>query len=218
MSNVTYLHHLRINLALHEKRAGKGRALLMLHGLGDSASGLMTPTEDVWPGPVYGLDFTGHGASTVPVGGGYTCEILLADADIAMNHIGEATLLGHGLGGYIALMLAGARPDRVLGAVIADGPGITGGNSGPTSAHITPAVENPMRQAPDPIALLELTSDIRPPDYANAFARLAIQNSPIEDPITVCVRWQIPWLDAVISEPGVLYGISVSDALSRYWR
>ena len=40
-------------------------------------------STDGWPGPVYGLDFTGHGASTVPVGGGYSAEMLLADADTA---------------------------------------------------------------------------------------------------------------------------------------
>ena len=216
MNTFTYLRHLRIQLALHQLRAGNGRNLLILHGLGDSAARLAPPSPDVWPGPVFALDFTGHGASSVPRGGGYTCEILLADADIALNHLGEATLLGHGLGGYIALMLAGARPERVMGTVIADGPGITGGSSGPTSARITPPLENPDRRTPDPIALMELTSDIRPPDYANAFARLALQNSTIEDPITVCVRWQIPWLDAVISEPGVLNGIGLDDALKHY--
>ena len=30
------------------------------------------------------LDFTGHGLSTIPPGGGYNAEILLADADIAL--------------------------------------------------------------------------------------------------------------------------------------
>ena len=216
MNTITYLRHLRIELALHELRSGTGRNLLILHGLGDSAARIVPPSADIWPGPVFALDFTGHGASSVPRGGGYTCEILLADADIALNHLGEATLLGHGLGGYIALMLAGARPERVMGTVIADGPGITGGSSGPTSARITPPLENPDRLTPDPLALMELTSDIRPPDYANAFARLALQNSNIDDPITVCVRWQIPWLDAVISEPGVLHGIGLDDALKRY--
>ena len=212
--STTFLPHLRIQLALHELRPGKGRALLMLHGLGDAATSLTPPA--IWPGPVYGLDFTGHGASTVPRGGGYTCEILLADADIALSHIGEATVIGHGLGGYIGLLLAGARPDRVRGLVIADGPGLTGGNSGPMSAHVFPPVENPERRTPDPLALLELTSDIRPPDYACAWARLAVENSPIHDPITVSVRWQTPWLEAVSKESGVLHGVSVDDALKRY--
>ena len=214
MNAVTYLPHLRIQLALHLLRPGSGRPLLMLHGLGDSGSALTPPS--VWPGPVYALDFTGHGSSTVPRGGGYTCEVLLADADIALTHLGEATVIGHGLGGYIGLLLAGARPDRVRGLVIADGPGLTGGNSGPMSAHIFPTVENVDRRSPDPLALLELTSDIRPPDYACAWARLAVENSPIHDPITVSVRWQTPWLEAVSKESGVLHGVTVDDALKRY--
>ena len=216
MTSTTFLRHLRIELALHELRSGSGRTLLMFHGLGDRATALTPPPSDIWPGPVFALDFTGHGDSTVPVGGGYTCEILLADADIALNHLGEATLLGHGIGGYVALMLAGARHDRVHGTIIADGPGLTGGNSGATSARIIPALHNPDLRSPDPIALLELTSDIRPPDYASAFARLATQNSKVEDPITVCVRWRMPWLDAVIAEAGVLSGVTVNEALARY--
>ena len=35
-------------------------------------------THDAWPGAVYALDFTGHGRSTVPAGGGYTAELLMA--------------------------------------------------------------------------------------------------------------------------------------------
>ena len=37
-----------------------------------------------WAGPIAALDFTGHGQSTIPPGGGYNAEILLADADIAL--------------------------------------------------------------------------------------------------------------------------------------
>ena len=46
--------------------------------------------------------------STVPVGGGYTAEVLMADADTAVAHLGPSTIVGRGLGGYIAVLLAGA--------------------------------------------------------------------------------------------------------------
>ena len=99
-------------------------ALLLLHGLGESSPvGAARTWAAHWPGPVAALDFTGHGHSTVPAGGGYTAEILLADADVALAELGAATLVGRGLGAYVALMLAGARPQQVRGAVLCDGPG-----------------------------------------------------------------------------------------------
>ena len=48
--------------------------------------------------PVWALDFTGHGASSMPVGGGYFCELLMADVDAALAHLGPTTLYGRGLG------------------------------------------------------------------------------------------------------------------------
>ena len=47
--------------------------------------------RQAWPGAVWGLDFTGHGASTVPVGGGYSAELLMGDADAALAELGPAT-------------------------------------------------------------------------------------------------------------------------------
>ena len=110
--NTVMLQHNKITLALHEVRPGTGRPLLFLHGLGESAAMMSTLSVD-WAGPVWALDFTGHGESSVPAGGGYSSEILMADADIALRHIGEATVVGRGLGAYIAFLIAGARPTTV---------------------------------------------------------------------------------------------------------
>ena len=156
---------------------------------------------DAWPGPIAALDFTGHGRSTIPVGGGYTAEILLADADIALAELGRATVFGRGLGAYIALQLAGSRPTDVLGAILADGPGLAGGATFPTSQSFfaPPAAGGP----PDPNALVELSRDLRPPDYAAAFVRLALAGSPLDEPISVAAVFHPPWLEAVAAEPGV---------------
>jgi pimeloyl-ACP methyl ester carboxylesterase len=133
MSRTTFLTHNQVQLALHQLRPGEGRALLLLHGLGESSPDRVPAWAEAWPGPVHALDFTGHGASTVPAGGGYNAEILLADADAALAHLGEVTVVGRGLGAYVALMLAGARAAHVKGAVLCDGPGLAGGAIGPTS-------------------------------------------------------------------------------------
>ena len=197
-----FLEHGRVRLALHELRGGPGPTLLLLHGLGErSPEAVPEPVAD-WPGAVLALDFTGHGGSSVPAGGGYTCEVLMADADAALAERGPLTLLGRGLGAYVALLLAGARPPDVRGAVLADGPGLFGGPPGPSSPAIV-QLAGPSPVTPDPYALVELTRDVRPPDYAATFARQAAATSPLETPLTVSTVGRPPWLEAVAAEVGV---------------
>jgi pimeloyl-ACP methyl ester carboxylesterase len=208
------LQHNRIRLALHNLRGGQGRPLLLLHGLGERAPQRVDGELAAWPGPIYALDFTGHGASTVPKGGGYTCELLMADADVALARLGEATVVGRGLGAYIALLLAGGRPTLVRGAVLRDGPGLAGGGSGSMSSYI-PAVDAAQAAPPDPFALAELATDIRPPDYACIFARQAAQFSQLARPISVCACERPGWLAAVVNELGVEV-TNVREALEWY--
>lgn len=197
------LQHNRITLALHELRSGHGTPLLLLHGLGERTPTQLPIWAAEWNGPVHGLDFTGHGASTLPLGGGYSCEVLMADVDAALAHLGPSTVAGRGLGGYIALLIAGARPALVRGALIADGPGIFGGGPAPTSLNLT-VPDDVGRGTPDPFALFELSKDIRPPDYAANFVRLAVQHSGLGQPIAVSAKVRPAWLDAVVNEAGVV--------------
>lgn len=210
----THLQHNRLTLALHEVRPGEGRPLLMLHGLGEDATNMSRLSVN-WNGPVWALDFTGHGQSTVPNGGGYSAEILMADVDIVLRHIGEATILGRGLGGYVAFLIAGARPQLVKGAVIIDGPGLAGGAIQVTSAsEISIAART--GSAPDPWALIELSRDARPPNYAVTFVRLATTGSSLEEPIAVSCKVNPPWIEAISAEPGVVTGVSMQEALDIY--
>ena len=124
------------NLALHELRGGDGRPLLLLHGLGERTPASGPATWPTGPGPVWGLDFTGHGDSTCPSGGGYTCEVLMGDADAALADLGPATIFGRGLGAYVGLLIAGARPSMVRGADPLRRPGLAGGGTGPASTML----------------------------------------------------------------------------------
>jgi pimeloyl-ACP methyl ester carboxylesterase len=120
---VQVLTHGRNRLALHQLATGTDpavRPLLFLHGLGERIDGV-PPQAASWRGPVYGLDFTGHGQSSLPTGGGYTAEVLVGDVDAALAELGPVTLLGRGLGGWVAMLTAGARPSLVRGAVLIDG-------------------------------------------------------------------------------------------------
>lgn len=211
---VQLLRHNKIDLALHTLRAGEGTPLLLLHGLGERSPATVPAHAAAWPGPITALDFTGHGDSTLPTGGGYTAEILMADVDAALDHLGAATIVGRGLGAYIALLVAGARSARVRGTVLADGPGISGGPSVPTSQPVIKIA--PVDSTPDPYALAELGRDLRPPDYATAFSRLALQGSELDEPITVVARFRPAWLEAVAREPGVAEAGSIADGVVGY--
>ena len=214
MSTIT-LRHNRVDLALHHI-GGDGPTLLLLHGLGEHSPLEVPAWASTWTGAVWALDFTGHGASTIPNGGGYTAEVLMGDVDAALEHLGRATILGRGLGGYVALLIAGARHDVVRGAVIADGPGLFGGPSGPTSpalVTVAPGVSGP----PDPFVMLELSRDVRPPDYALTFARSAVEHSDLDSPLAVSAMGRPPWLAAVV-EDLLLERTSVEDALAGYSR
>jgi len=212
------IRHSRVTLALHplrEPRAAGARPLLLLHGRGEATRPCDAERAAAWPGAILGLDFTGHGASSVPRGGGYTAEILMADADAALAHLGPATVLGRGLGAYVALLLAGARPTLVRGAILCDGPGLAGGGPRPTTPSIAWPAEPPDGRAPDPFALVELARDVRPPDYATSFARQASQLSGLERPISVCCLERPDWLRAVLDEPGVVE-TTLAEALAHH--
>ncbi len=212
--SVASVRHNRVELALHTLRAGEGPALLLLHGLGERSPTRVPDELAGWPGPVFALDFTGHGSSTVPRGGGYTCEILMGDVDAALARSGPATLVGRGLGAYVALLSAGARPKLVRGAILRDGPGLAGGSARPG----TPLIPMPDLNAvapPDPYALVELAVDVRPPDYATSFARQASHLSGLERPISVCTVERPDWLRAVVEEQGA-EACELENALALY--
>lgn len=209
------LRHNRVELALHEVREGTGRPLLLLHGLGECARD-MAALPVAWKGPVWALDFTGHGESGVPAGGGYSAEILMADVDVALRHLGECTILGRGLGAYIGFLAAGARPTLVRGVVLIDGPGLAGGAVHVTSTPEIVAAGPRSGTTPDPWALIELSRDARPPTYAATFVRLATNGSGIDDPVASACRVTPPWVEAVNAEPGVMTDIDMQEALDIY--
>lgn len=219
------LQHNKIALALHHLRAEPldpsvpSRTLLLLHGLGDRSPAAVPRWAESWPGPIAALDFTGHGASTVPSSGGYSPEMLMADVDQALAHLTDddpertITVLGRGLGAYVALQIAGARASQIHGAILTDGPGLAGGPTGPSSQSYF-ALEAD-GTAPDPYALVELGRDLRPGDYAVSFVNLANAGGAVTNPITVASSFQPEWLAAVADSPGVAEA-SLGDALASY--
>jgi len=219
------LRHNKIDLALHHLRrhaldaSAPARPLLLLHGLGDRSPDRVPDWVAAWPGPIAALDFTGHGESTVPASGGYSPETLMADVDHALAHLTDddplrsITVLGRGLGAYVALQIAGARASQVHGAILTDGPGLAGGPTGPSSQSFFALSTD--GSAPDPYGLVELGRDLRPADYAMSFVSLATAGSEAANPITVASSFRPKWLEAVADAPGVVES-SIADALVAY--
>lgn len=167
------LLHGRVELDLRELQRGDGPRLLLLHGLWGSSAD-WGPEVEAWPGAVYALDLAGHGRSGRVGGGSYSPELFAGDADAALAHIGPACVAGQGLGAYVALLLAGGRPDQVSAALLLPGTGLEGG--GPLPDYLTPGVRStPELEVPagsDPRLALCAT-DIRPLDYARTFGERA---------------------------------------------
>lgn len=194
-----------LRLALHTLAEGDGSAhpLLLLHGLGERSPASRPAWTAAWPGDVLALDFTGHGASDVPIGGGYMPETLMSDVDAVIADRGPLTIVGRGLGAWIALLIAGARTASVRGVVLADGSGLAGGGPHPPSPYVT--VLGPGDgSTPDPYALIELSRDVRPPDYALDYLRFALEESELETPVIVSARIRPEWLVSIAGDVSVV--------------
>jgi pimeloyl-ACP methyl ester carboxylesterase len=202
------VRHGRTNLELHEIRPGTGPGVLLLHELhGCAADWRAQPLA--WPGPVYALDFSGHGESEVLSGGAYSCEILLGDADCALAECSATAVAGSGLGAYVALLLSGARPQAVRATLLMAGRGLAGGGDFPRFDRVWPAVDDDVstsNNGRDPF-LSYFDNDVRPADYAIAFASraqsLILMQNDAEQP---------PWWKAVA---GVAGTVIAADGIER---
>jgi len=190
--------HGRITLELHELARRGGLPLLLLHSLcGSSADWGEAPAT--WPGPVFALDFAGHGHSDWVVGGAYYPEMLAGDADAALAHIGNAAVAGAGVGAYAALLLAGARSTAVPAALLLPGAGLAGGGPQPDHGREFPEFILVARRpgvADTDLMVRTLERDVRPVDYAEGFARAAERILLLEDG-----EPRPPWWEATRRSP-----------------
>jgi len=92
-----------------------GEAVLLLHGFGgDLGNWLFNHQALAEKHVVYALDLPGHGESSKDVGAG-TLDELAAVAAAFLETVGveSAHLVGHSLGGAVALAMASSAPERV---------------------------------------------------------------------------------------------------------
>lgn len=71
------------------------------------------------------LDLRGHGQSASPSGDDYTVESLAGDIGAVVDNLSlpRFVLVGHSMGGAVALVYASVQPARVAGLVLVDAPG-----------------------------------------------------------------------------------------------
>lgn len=108
-------------------RRGSGSPIVFLHGMGMTAA-TWDAVAEVLAGrhTVLALDLPGHGDSPCPEeSAAFTRDAALADIDEVLAGLDSApVLVGHSLGGYLALAHAATRPDASRGIVVLNtGPG-----------------------------------------------------------------------------------------------
>ncbi|MSQ01011.1 MAG: alpha/beta hydrolase [Myxococcales bacterium] len=112
-----------------------GRPIVFLHGFLDHA-GAWSRVAAGLPGWRLAYDHRGHGRSAHISASDddgfvtYHFAEYLADLDGLLAQLGPAVLVGHSMGGTIATMYAGVRPQRVLAVVTVDGLGLADGADG----------------------------------------------------------------------------------------
>ena len=112
------------SLSLHIRQWSNGNeACILLHGFGEGAY----IWNDLAPSiassfRTLAVDLRGHGDSSWDPKGGYSVEGHVADLIEVIDalQIGRLALVGHSLGGNIAIRIAAARPESVIGLAIVD--------------------------------------------------------------------------------------------------
>jgi len=133
--------------------------VVLLHGWLDHAHGF-DPVCAALPASLrcLALDFRGHGQSGhLPEGTGYEVGQYLADvhAMLAETGLQRAHLVGHSLGGVVALAFAAAAPGRVQSVTVLDNAGPYGGGADRTLERLRSYIadlDKPVRRAVYPDA------------------------------------------------------------------
>jgi pimeloyl-ACP methyl ester carboxylesterase len=125
-----------------------GPPVVFLHGAGGTHQHWLYQVRDLTPSPTYALDLPGHGRSEGP---GRDCIMAYGDWVVAFLDaagIDKTVLVGHSMGGGIALDLALRAPSRLAGlGLVATG----------ARLRVAPAILEGLQQ--DPEAAVQLISE-----------------------------------------------------------
>ena len=110
----------RLRIA-YARRAGTGRALLFIHGMGSSRLAFLPQLHALHlANPLYAMDLPGFGASTLPRVRQQLPDFVLAVMGFVESlRLDRPILVGHSFGGLVAAESAISAPDRIAGTVLA---------------------------------------------------------------------------------------------------
>jgi pimeloyl-ACP methyl ester carboxylesterase len=100
-----------------------GLPVLLVHSLAGNSAQWSGQLEHLRPTRrAVALDLRGHGRSEPPKNGDYSMAGMAADIEAAVDTLGmgKFVLVGHSMGGGVALTYAGTHPDRVAGLLLVD--------------------------------------------------------------------------------------------------
>lgn len=112
----------KANMILHSKTEGEGKPLLILHGfLGMSDNWKTLGTQYAQEGfQVHMLDLRNHGRSFHSEAFNYDVMVQDVLAYCEANNLTAITILGHSMGGKIAMLFATTYPEKVEKLIVAD--------------------------------------------------------------------------------------------------
>lgn len=108
-------------MQLNYVEAGEGKPLILLHGLFGAARNWGAIQKALAPHyRVIAMDLRNHGASPHADGMGYAAQAADVAETMTMLGVQSAAILGHSMGGKVAMMLALTEPARVERLIVAD--------------------------------------------------------------------------------------------------
>ncbi|MDR9424643.1 MAG: alpha/beta fold hydrolase [Marinobacter sp.] len=110
-----------MSVELNYRITGEGKPLIVLHGLFgslDNLGGITRKLEDGWQ--IHALDLRNHGSSPHTDEMSYPAMAEDVVAYMDARGIDEASILGHSMGGKVAMQVALSYPERVTSVIAAD--------------------------------------------------------------------------------------------------
>lgn len=108
-------------VSMHFRESGNGRPMIILHGLFGSSDNWLTISRRLESDfRIFLPDLRNHGQS--PHTQSHSYEDMTADLELFFenHHPGKAILLGHSMGGKLAMKFAAEHPERIEHLIVAD--------------------------------------------------------------------------------------------------